>query len=627
MHNGLIVCNKDEIPAIMQKIKGRTSFHKGLSKGLYKGLKPLVENKPLWQQKYSLPKEIKSSLQLQNTLKYIQTNREKHELPAHPKKLEQLIAGMCTTTDLAFQPEHKGGFDVVIGNPPYVQLQKIKNISIEIAKLSYETYESTGDLYCLFYEKGNKILKEKGVLGYITSNKWLRANYGAKLRSHLLHNVTPKILIDLGSGVFESAVVDSNILIFKKSTTHNFSVPSITANTNEEFRILESSEVKTNNIEPKGDEIWNINNQKLINIKNKLEKKGLPIEKWDLELNRGIVTGFNEAFIINYEQKEKLIRDDYKSIDVIKPILRGRDIKKYNAAFDNLYLLYVPWNFPNHKGNSKSFSENEDDFKTKYPAVYKHLLCFKDKLLNRNKAETGIRYEWYALQRWASKYYNQFDKEKIIFQEMVQESSFSYHDESTMFCVDTGRIITGNNLKSILGVLNSSLFFFAVKNFYGGGKLGNKGVRMKHTFFQKFPLINSINNNQSLIKKVDFLISENKNLENLLKKFINYIQQKFQLEKLSKKLQNWHDLEFGDFIKELNKAIKANNKLRLHNGLKPIETLTKKDEFEWLDLFEENKQKAQALQTQINQTDKEIDQMVYALYGLTEEEIKIVEQS
>ena len=119
----------------------------------------------------------------------------------------------------------------------------------------------------------------------------------------------------------------------------------------------------------------------------------------------------------------------------------------------------------------------------------------------------------------------------------------------------------------------------------------------------------------------------NKSFNEKKNKFIKYINSQYSLQKLSRKLQNWHELEFGDFIKELNKAVKTSNKQRLKENLQEVPTLTKKDEFEWLDLFEENKQKAQALQTQITQTNKEIDAMVYELYGLTEDEIQIVENS
>lgn len=132
----------------------------------------------------------------------------------------------------------------------------------------------------------------------------------------------------------------------------------------------------------------------------------------------------------------------------------------------------------------------EEEFEKQYPAVYNHLLSFKEQLSARNKDETGIRYEWYALQRWGANYWEDFFKPKIIFQEIVQESSFMIDVEDHFFCLDTGRIITGDNLEFLLSILNSKIFFFAIKHFYGGGGLGSTGVRMKHTFFEHFPCIN-----------------------------------------------------------------------------------------------------------------------------------------
>ena len=115
------------------------------------------------------------------------------------------------------------------------------------------------------------------------------------------------------------------------------------------------------------------------------------------------------------------------------------------------------------------------------------MLQYKEPLSKRNKAETGIRYEWYAMQRWGAKYWEDFNKPKIIFQEIVQSSQFLYDDTIHYMCNDTGRIIVGSHLPFILGVLNSKLFFYAVKKFYGGGVLGEHGIRMKHTFFGNFP--------------------------------------------------------------------------------------------------------------------------------------------
>ena len=159
-----------------------------------------------------------------------------------------------------------------------------------------------------------------------------------------------------------------------------------------------------------------------------------------------------------------------------------------------MWLLYIPWHFPlqndpNIKGASLIA---ERAFQQQYPAIYGHLLGFKEQLSNRNKAETGIRYEWYALQRWGANYWEEFNRQKIIYKEIVQSSCFVLDEDLHYFCLDTCRIITGENVDLIIHIFNSTLFFYAVKIFYGGGGLGDKGIRMKHTFFEKFPMINDI---------------------------------------------------------------------------------------------------------------------------------------
>lgn len=225
-------------------------------------------------------------------------------------------------------------------------------------------------------------------------------------------------------------------------------------------------------------------------IKRKIEEKGTPLKKWDIRINYGIKTGFNDAFIIDGAKRKERIEQDPKSEEIIRPILRGRDIKRYSYDFANLYLLFIPWHFPlqnnsNIIGNSL---EAEKAFKNQYPAIYNHLLKFKRELSNRNKAETGIRYEWYALQRWGANYWEDFSKQKIIFQEMVQEPSFILDGKGDFMCLDTARIIVGKELDLLLTILNSKLFFYCIKTFYGGGGLGETGVRMKHTFFENFPM-------------------------------------------------------------------------------------------------------------------------------------------
>jgi len=232
-----------------------------------------------------------------------------------------------------------------------------------------------------------------------------------------------------------------------------------------------------------------------------------------VNINYGIKTGFNEAFIIDTATKERLCSEDVNSEKTIKPVLRGRDIKKYGAEWAGLWVIFIPWHFPLQENQEITGSSEaaEQEFKKQYTAIYQHLLKFKNELLARNKAETGIRYEWYALQRCAATYYKEFEKKKIIWQEIVQESSFIYDDKEKYYCLDTARIMTGKNLKFLLCIFNSKLFFYAIKVFYGGGGLGEHGVRMKHTFFELFSIPKlSASEQKPYIKLVDKILTAKK---------------------------------------------------------------------------------------------------------------------
>ena len=252
-------------------------------------------------------------------------------------------------------------------------------------------------------------------------------------------------------------------------------------------------------------------------IKKKIEAVGTPLKDWDIQINYGIKTGCNEAFIISTEKRKEILdncqtEDERKrTAELIRPILRGRDIKRYSYEWANLWLIYIPWHFPYQFDESiqGASTKAEEAFKLQYPAVYSHLLQYKESLLKRNKAETGIRYEWYAMQRWGAKYWEDFNKPKIIFQEIVQNSQFLYDETIHYMCNDTGRIIVGNQLPFILGVLNSKLFFYAVKKFYSGGVLGEHGIRMKHTFFGNFPCLSYNKQIENAAKELSHKLNTN----------------------------------------------------------------------------------------------------------------------
>ena len=228
-------------------------------------------------------------------------------------------------------------------------------------------------------------------------------------------------------------------------------------------------------------------------IKEKIEKVGTPLKDWDIQINYGIKTGFNDAFIIDGAKRKELIEKHPKSEEIIRPILRGRDIKRYSYEVNDLWLIYIPWHFPLHNNESISgVSEAaENQFMIQYPAIYNHLLQYKNELSNRNKAETGIRYEWYALQRWGSNYWNDFSKPKIMYPNMTKFLPF-YYNESGFYQNDKSFMIVGENIEYLTAFLNSSLFKFCfLENF---PELQGGTRELRKIFFDKIPVL-KVNSN------------------------------------------------------------------------------------------------------------------------------------
>lgn len=250
------------------------------------------------------------------------------------------------------------------------------------------------------------------------------------------------------------------------------------------------------------------------NIKSKIEKTGTQLRDWNIDIYRGILTGLNEAFIIDEKTKNKLISESPNSAEIIRPILRGREILKYGIEKNNQFLLFIPWHFPLHEndkiiGNS---IEAENKFIEDYPAVYNHLLQFKPQLEKRNKAETGIRYEWYALQRYGSNYWKNFFEPKIIYPEITKFINF-YLDEENYFTNNKCFIISGKNLEYLVSFLNSSLFKYCFLDDFPELLGGTRELRK--IFFDKIPVKQVDDHTNALFKKkvseVQLLKKENKN--------------------------------------------------------------------------------------------------------------------
>nr|WP_184550947.1 TaqI-like C-terminal specificity domain-containing protein [Mucilaginibacter sp. FT3.2]MBB6235304.1 hypothetical protein [Mucilaginibacter sp. FT3.2] len=241
----------------------------------------------------------------------------------------------------------------------------------------------------------------------------------------------------------------------------------------------------TNNLSSKNS--WIISNEIAAKIKAKIEAVGIPLAKWDIQINYGIKTGYNEAFIIDQAKRDELLRISPESDQIIRPILRGRDIKKYLLNDEKLFLLFIPWHFPLHNDNTeKGVSQKAEAlFKSEYPAVYDHLLKFKSQLELRNKAETGIRYEWYALQRFGSNYWEEFDKPKIIYPNMTKFLPF-YYDTNGFYTNQKCFVITGFHIEYLTAFLNSSIFKFCFRENFPELQGGTR--ELSKVFFDLIPV-------------------------------------------------------------------------------------------------------------------------------------------
>ncbi len=404
------------------------------------------------------------------------------------------------------------GFDCIIGNPPYIRQEHIRDIKPLLEKQYRDFYNSTADIYTYFFALSYHLLKKKGFNAFITSNKYARAKYGAKLRELLLKKTTIVSYMELNAlKVFESAAVDTSIMSFIKQEPpkeSRFKYYEPTSDDKNDLKSARSLPMKQNALST---ESFIFANATLLDLRDKIESVGTPLKDWDIQIYRGILTGANEAFIISTEKREEILnacktQEERKRTEaLIKPILRGKDIKRYSYEWADLWVIFIPWYFPN-TNNLKNMEENEQDFSIHYPIIYSHLLSHKDKLLKRNKDETGKRYEWYCLQRWAANYYQEFEKEKIVYGEIVQEPRF-YLDNGEcklgyFYAEATSFILTGEHLRYLLGMLHSKLITFAFKTFYAGGGLGESGYRYKKAFIERLPIPKITEKNQKLAHKI-----------------------------------------------------------------------------------------------------------------------------
>ena len=416
-----------------------------------------------------------------------------------------------------FEPEWMfgitDGFDVVIGNPPYIQLQKDGGkLAKTLENNHYQTFERTGDIYVVFYEKAIQLLKENGNLCYITSNKWMRAGYGEKLRAFFAKQ-NPLLLIDLGPGVFENATVDTNILLLQKGDCQN-QLNALTLQKDDKENIAQAVKEKAVKLHKLTKDAWFIGSNVEQQLKEKIERIGKPLKDWDVNIYYGVKTGLNEAFIITTDKRNEILANcsvaDESCIDelterqrteaVIKPILRGRDIKRYYYEWAELWVI----------GTFPALKLNIDD----YPALKRYLLDHFD---IRQLDQSGKKYpelgfdarkktgnKWYETQDQIV-YFPVFEKEKVVWKRIGSVIRFTLDNEGT-YPLDSNVIMTGKSIKYLCGYLNSKL---SIKQLLENApKTGTGDVIISVQALEPHRVPSITLSNEVLIRKIEVLVDK-----------------------------------------------------------------------------------------------------------------------
>lgn len=487
----------------------------------------------------------------------------------------------------------KGGFDVVIGNPSYVSHDRIDNK--EYLKINYSCYSSFTDLYSFFFEKGIAILKSNAFLYFITSNSFLRAEYGSPLRKILSNQNSLVEIINIDDAqIFGDAIVNTVMLCLKKGKHLPENLVSVVNKKFEVDKIDFLSFVVSNRIfypiNVFKENSWSLVKPEFLLIGEKMKSKGKTLEQLQTKIRLGLATGDNTAFIINEDIRGELIKKDIKNLEVIKPILRGRDIERYYYKFENLYLL---------------LTRNEIDVVNDYPFVYDYLNSYGEGFKKRGAKGR----HWTNLR--ACSFFDDFKEEKIIWIELTDKERFTLSTEEIYLLNSAYFLLPPKNYNSkyLLSILNSRLTEFYLKliaNTSGMGTLRWINIYVKEFIIPELDSISQL----LFIEKADIMLNQNKALQQLKHQFFQLLQTNFPSLQQTSKLENWPSLTFGELVKELEKQ-----KIKL----------TLSQQSEWMQYFEEQKTKSLQIKQIITATDKEIDKIVYALYELTEEEIAIVE--
>jgi len=536
-------------------------------------------------------------------LRTAQPRRKLNDLSNNIKCGNSLIDSKTVAGDKAFNWQQefpqifdKGGFDVIIGNPPWGA--KFPELDLKFVKSKHQAIiVRMIDSFMFFMDKSIDLITKNGVIGMIVPDVILYQKDNSKLRERILDETHLNIALNVGDGIFEDVARPSAILIYEKTESIE---PIIVGNFNkykdDDITVIKTYEVEKDLFYSIPNTVIATQNLKGYELLKRNKKCTLKDYIDDDGIQRGVSPDLKDAFIVNQEiiKERKLERDFIK-----KTVTGGVDVKRYYTIDSEKYLFYL------------TKEDNPSDF----PNIYKYIEEYLPRITCK-EVKQG-KHPFYTLHRARNK--NIFEKESKVLGVITGDSIITSIDEEKIYPTDGLYLFNSNSKisnKYLSAFLNSKISTYLYRLL--SSETGRTLAQVKPVLLSQLPFVEPDEQTVSEVENVyDKISKEIKDFVLIKTKFITYLLHQYNELVVTRKLENWHELDFADFIKELNKAIKK-------AGGTP---LTKKDEFEWLELFEDNKKKAQELQTQITQTEKTIDTMVYDLYGLTEEERDIVENS
>ena len=491
-----------------------------------------------------------------------------------------------------------GGFDVVIGNPPYVRQELFKEIKPYL-EMHYKCYNSVADLYTYFIEKGIRLINESGLFSFILPNKFLKATYGKQIRKVIMDNSNLELLLDFDDyPIFSDATTYPIIFVLNRNEDYKnkFFKYSEISKRDKTLDPINTLEIKKRKVSHNSltYEKWSFIDERVIDVLQKVNAQSVLLKEFvDDKIFRGVSTGCNDVFIVSDEIKKKI-----STSNALRKIFLGREVKRYKADFQNVYLLFLDWDY--------DIEQNSE--------LKEYLNSQRLKLEKRPEVKQG-RFNWWCLSRYGSKNSHLLSAPKIIYPRINNKCNF-FLDETGEYSLSDNNFFISSGSKSLLAFLNSTISFFFLKN--NCTTLQGGYWDFRRPFVEKIPIHLNLSSVENQLEELGSKqLTDNNKEMHLQKSFVRYFQTQYKLENISSKLQNWHELKFEDFIKEVNKSIKKSNGNELDDKAK----------FGLMQLFDEQKIKVEKLKAEIDKTDKEIDQMVYKLYKLTKEEIEIVENS